>query len=798
MKPRFASSLKCLAASAVFLTWSLVSSNAVTLTWDAGNTGNGATIDAASGNWNLTAGNTVWNNAGSNVAWTQTSTTDASNEAIFAGADGSLNQYVVTIGASATMAAEAITFNSSGYQIAGGNLALIVSPTTPISNGAITVADGKTATINSILRYAHNVSANVSVGSGGILNLGGGTTASNNPQWQLSGAGTLNLTGGTFTNNIGNFNTAAINLTGGTHAITPGNGAAANIGNAAGQNVNYTVSGSGTLTVNNNSSGTGTGLSALRLGFGDTGVNEAKLTVQTGGTVTIGSGKYGELQISGSATSNGKLDVQGGTVTVAAGVPAANKIYLFKSGSNSGYTATMTQSGGTVTANGIQFGGDTGTYDAASSATLQLSGGSLYVGAEGMTRGSAASALPVTIQLQGGTLGASENWSSSLDMKLASATIQAANSGGSSRNITLSGLLSNDGAANGSFTKTGAGTLFLNNDSNTFSGQVLSDAGILQVTKLADAGTASSLGTGSPANVIRLGNNATATLEYVGTTDSSTNRPVQIGTNNATNTGSASILNNSASGKLTFSGTSFNPAVSGVTVGRTLTLGGSNTMDNTISGQIVDNGGVGGTISLVKQDAGKWILSGSNGYTGATDVTAGTLVVSGNISTSSLTTVSSGATLGGSGTVGSLTVLDGGTLAPGDSPGTLNTGTLSLAGASVLAFELNPADTTVGSDINDLISVTGNLTLDGLLNVVATSGDFLAATAGTTWRLFNYNGTLTDNELSLGSMPSLGGSLAWEIDTATAGQVNLVVIPEPGAALLGGLGLLVLLRRRRH
>jgi hypothetical protein len=34
-------------------------------------------------------------------------------------------------------------------------------------------------------------------------------------------------------------------------------------------------------------------------------------------------------------------------------------------------------------------------------------------------------------------------------MKLASATIQAANSGASARNITLSGILSNDGVSNG-------------------------------------------------------------------------------------------------------------------------------------------------------------------------------------------------------------------------------------------------------------------------------------------------------------------------------------------------------------
>nr|MCU0749240.1 hypothetical protein [Akkermansiaceae bacterium] len=226
MKPRFASSLKGLAASAVFLTWSLAASNAATLTWDTA-TGDGATVTAGSGNWNLTGGNTVWNNAGSNVIWSQTSATDASNDAIFAGTDGTLNQYVVTL--AAQMAAEAITFNSSGYQITGSTLALMPTTTT---SGSISVAAGKTATINSILRYAHNTSANVSIGSGGTLNLGGGTTASNNPQWQLSGAGTLNLTGGTFTNNIGNFNTAAINLTGGIHAITPGNSAAANIGNA--------------------------------------------------------------------------------------------------------------------------------------------------------------------------------------------------------------------------------------------------------------------------------------------------------------------------------------------------------------------------------------------------------------------------------------------------------------------------------------------------------------------------------------------------------------------------------------
>ena len=107
----------------MFLTWSLPASHAATLTWDTA-TGDGATVTAGSGSWNLTAGNTVWNNAGTNVIWSQTAINDASNAAVFGGADGTLNQYVVTIGTGATMAAESVAFSNSGYQITGGSLAV--------------------------------------------------------------------------------------------------------------------------------------------------------------------------------------------------------------------------------------------------------------------------------------------------------------------------------------------------------------------------------------------------------------------------------------------------------------------------------------------------------------------------------------------------------------------------------------------------------------------------------------------------------------------------------------------------
>ncbi len=239
------------------------------------------------------------------------------------------------------------------------------------------------------------------------------------------------------------------------------------------------------------------------------------------------------------------------------------------------------------------------------------------------------------------------------------------------------------------------------------------------------------------------------------------------------------------------------------------TLGGAGTNEN--------------NLALTKTGSGTLTLSGVNSYSGITTIKAGTLKIntsttigssskitvgdtgsSGTVldTTTAGLTVGSGQTLAGIGQVlatGQTVTIDG-TLAPGNSPGTLSmtVGNLDLGNATSLAFELNPLDTTVGANINDLVAVTGNLNLDGLLSVVATSGDFLSVVANTSWRLFDYSGSFTDDTLSLGSMPSLASGLSWSIDTATTGQVNLVVIPEPRAALLGGLGLLALLRRRRH
>lgn len=60
---------------------------------------------------------------------------------------------------------------------------------------------------------------------------------------------------------------------------------------------------------------------------------------------------------------------------------------------------------------------------------------------------------------------------------------------------------------------------------------------------------------------------------------------------------------------------------------KTVTLQGSSTATNTIAGAIPNSGS--GNTSLTKAQAGTWVLTGTNTYTGATKVNAGTLIIAG-------------------------------------------------------------------------------------------------------------------------------------------------------------------------
>jgi fibronectin-binding autotransporter adhesin len=216
----------------------------------------------------------------------------------------------------------------------------------------------------------------------------------------------------------------------------------------------------------------------------------------------------------------------------------------------------------------------------------------------------------------------------------------------------------------------------------------------------------------------------------------------------------------------------------------------------------------GGNSSIVKVGTGTQTLGGTLAFAGPAAVNGGRLNLNGTLAGGVV--VGASGTLGGSGTInpigaatnGNQLVQVNGTIAPGTSPSTLTiNGPVAFGTAAILNYELNGGDATIGGGINDLITGVTTLTLDGVLNVSETVPfSFATAPVGSTWRLLNYSGALTDNGLVLGTVPVLSVGKLLTIDTSVAGQVDLrltAVVPEPATWLLGMLGLVAVAVRRR-
>ncbi|MCA6125775.1 autotransporter outer membrane beta-barrel domain-containing protein [Bradyrhizobium sp. WSM 1704] len=294
---------------------------------------------------------------------------------------------------------------------------------------------------------------------------------------------------------------------------------------------------------------------------------------------------------------------------------------------------------------------------------------------------------------------------------------------------------------------------------------------------------------GSPSSVIRVGDGTAAGAGYVAAIDNVLSGNTQLaktdlgtlilnGINTYTggtaiNGGTLRISQDAnlgaAAGALSLDGgTLQNTAAVATARGVTLGAGGGTFQTNA---DLTSSGLMAGAGALTKTGAGTLILTGDNAYTGGTNVIAGTLIVNGNQSAATgPTSIGNGAILGGTGTIGgSVSVGNGGALNPGNvgAVGTLTiNGNLALGSGAVLNYQFGQAN-VVGGALNDLINVHGNLTLAGTLNVSTTSGGSFDPGV---YRVFNYDGALTNNGLTLGSLPPSNTF----VQTSVANQVNLV------------------------
>jgi len=231
---------------------------------------------------------------------------------------------------------------------------------------------------------------------------------------------------------------------------------------------------------------------------------------------------------------------------------------------------------------------------------------------------------------------------------------------------------------------------------------------------------------------------------------------------------------------------------------------------------------ISGAGALTKLGAGTLTLSGANTYTGATTINAGQIKLDGSAPGSAFTV--NGGILSGGGTVGALTIASGGSLAPGNSPGTLSAGATTFAGGGAFNWELNSTAGTAGADPGwDLLSISGalnltatsgnpftiNLTSLTLGNVAGEVSDFSASAnyaftfVTTTGGISGFATEAFDLDTSAFQNPFTGNwSIAQSGNNLTLNYTGMSAIPEPStyAAWAGAvaLGFAAWQKRRRQ
>jgi autotransporter-associated beta strand protein len=285
-----------------------------------------------------------------------------------------------------------------------------------------------------------------------------------------------------------------------------------------------------------------------------------------------------------------------------------------------------------------------------------------------------------------------------------------------------------------------ASTLTLSGSSVTVDANVTATIGSIV------AGTAGLVKNG--AGTLFLTNTSNQTSGYTGGTTINAGT-LNIASGTVSRSGGAVTINNAAT--LQFTGNFTLAAARSVTLGPGGAVIDTHGNDDTIAGAI------GGT-ALIKTGAGTLSLTNDNIYTGGTFVSAGTLLVlntTGSGTGTGQMSVSSGATLGGTGTVQG-NVTNSGTLAPGNSAGTLHLGgTYTQTAGGRLEIEL------ASTSSHDELAISGSASLAGTLAVSLLGG--FTPQEGDVFEIMSAS-TFFGTTFTSTTLPALSGSLVWNID----------------------------------
>ena len=402
----------------------------------------------------------------------------------------------------------------------------------------------------------------------------------------------------------------------------------------------------------------------------------------------------------------------------------------------------------------------------------------------------------------------------------------------SANSTTVSGTLTDGTSGQLAFIQSGSGTTFLTNTGNTYSGATLINGGILQVGTATAAGSigarsAITLDKGASLNLVNVSGNTFANNIANGSTAASTvninstgkltlSGVLSDGSNSSSGTAVAVPLALTQNGTGTTTITGNNTYTGGTTVnagtlqigngksgnlgaGSTVSVGsGSSTAtllidvasQGTFASAITLNnagssvqaietvsetlsGVISGSGSFVQSGTGTTFLSGTNTYTGATQVNAGILVI-------------------GNGTAGSLTGSSGITVAnnailglelPSGQPFTTN---VALSGANAQLIVVNSGASA--STISSVISGNGIFDQSGSAQTILNSVNTFTGTTNINDGILELDGSLAQgNTVNVQSGGTLTGTgkIFGNATLAAGGTVNFTA----GATIFGTLNL---------
>ena len=536
---------------------------------------------------------------------------------------------------------------------------------------------------------------------------------------------------------------------------------------------NLAIGGSGTVILaGSNSIGGTVAVNGGTLVLGNP--NAINTTPGAENAIFFGAGSAGILNMGGMSWSVPSLNTN-----ATPGAPAV------KGGGTGSVTLTIGNSSNlsSIFTGSIQDGSGGGSLSLikTGTGTLILNGSSSYTGSTTVNAG--------TLQLGDGTAAHDTALATS---SLANNGVLVFNTGGTqTANYAISGA--------GSVSKNGVGMLALGG-SSTFASPMVVINGTVSAASIGNAGSPGNLGAAAQGwdgtAPIQLTSNGAKTLRYTGggeTTDRNIYINQQIG--------HVAAIDASGSGPLVLSGSIDSYAGNSSGGCSYFLLGGSNTGDNTLSGNLTDNN----RTEIQKVDAGTWALVGNRNYSGITDVQGGVLkfdsIANAGVASAlgrasqfynGSTPVVYAIALGSATTSGTLQYTGTGAGSSNRGIGLNGNGTLSTGtAAGTLALSGTVMGSATGAKVFTVDGASnGNNTLSGPIRDGTSTLSVVKAGAGL-WILSgsnSYSGSTAVNSgtLRLGNANALGtGALS-----ANGGTLDLAGYSSRVSALSGSAGLI--------